>query len=77
MTVQGEFTPFETPPNVVIPVHNPFLRNAALGAHSGPEPGIFTPYRQPTALPSCGGGFVSLEEYLQKPWTTGVEGLGL
>lgn len=77
MTVQGEFASFDTPPKVVQPIHNPFLRNTAIGAYGGPEPGVFVPYRKATALPSCGGGFTSLEGYLQQPWTTGVEGLGL
>lgn len=77
MTVQGEFAPFDTPPKVVQPIHNPFLHNTAIGAYGGPEPGVFVPYRKATALPSCGGGFTSLEGYLQQPWTTGVEGLGL
>jgi len=77
MTVQGEFKPFETPPNVVIPVHNPFLRDTAVGAYAQPEAGVFVPYKRPNALPGCGGGFVSLEDYLKTPWSTGVEGLGL
>lgn len=77
MTVQGEFKPFETPPNAVVPVHNPFLRDAAIGAHNQPQAGVFVPYKGINALPGCGGGFVSMEDYLKTPWTTGVEGLGL
>lgn len=77
MVVQGEFSTFDTPPNVVQNIHSPFLRNTSMGQHNGSQAGVFIPYQKPLALPSRGGHFVSLENYMQEPWTSGVEGLGV
>lgn len=77
MIVQGEFSAFDTPPNVVQNIHSPFLRNTTIGHNKGSQAGVFIPYQKPLALPSRSGHFISLEDYMQESWTTGVEGLGV